>query len=105
MIDGLAKCLQPEIWVFKSRAGEYFTACHIEYLHMPELGIESEKGQNLTTYKDYEQLFKEYDQNHNIKRTGKTRRIAKIIEDKHRVAITCFEADPYHCHRSRKRWH
>lgn len=73
----------------------------IEYLHMPELGIESEKRQNLTTDKDYEQLFKEYDQTTILKGQAKLEELQKLLEDKHRVAITCFEADPYHCHRSR----
>ncbi|UTO27808.1 DUF488 domain-containing protein [Bartonella harrusi] len=33
---------------------------NIEYMHMPELGIASEKRQNLKTQKDYERLFEEY---------------------------------------------
>jgi hypothetical protein len=34
----------------------------IDYLHMPQLGIESEKRQSLVKDGDYEELFKEYDQ-------------------------------------------
>ncbi|WP_375660704.1 DUF488 family protein [Bartonella sp. CL71SXKL] len=33
---------------------------NIEYMHMPELGIASEKRRNLKTQKDYDRLFEDY---------------------------------------------
>jgi uncharacterized protein (DUF488 family) len=73
----------------------------IEYLHMPELGIESEKRQSLVTDNDYEELFKEYDKTTILKQQATLDKLEALLKDKDRVAITCFEADPYHCHRSR----
>jgi hypothetical protein len=73
----------------------------IEYVHMPELGIESEKRQSLVTDSDYEALFKEYDQTTIPKQQAALDKLEALLKDKGRIAITCFEADPYHCHRSR----
>lgn len=73
----------------------------VEYLHMPELGIESEKRQSLNSDNDYEELFKEYDQTTIPKQQAALDKLQKLLEEKQRIAITCFEADPYHCHRSR----
>ena len=85
----------------KSELASILPRVGVEYLHMPELGIESEKRQRLVTDSDYEELFKEYDQT-TIKR-GQTKldQLQRLLEEKQRIAITCFEADPYHCHRSR----
>jgi len=70
----------------------------IKYIHMPNLGIESENRQALQTKADYDALFAEY-----------TKRLKSKIDDmnylyylvthKQRVAITCFEKDVDYCHR------
>lgn len=73
----------------------------VEYLHLPELGIESEKRQNLITDQDYEALFKEYEQTTLSRSQPALDRLQQLLEQKRRIAITCFEADPFHCHRSR----
>lgn len=85
----------------KSELSNILTSVGIEYLHMPELGIEAEKRQDLVTDNDYEELFKEYDQTTIQRGQTKLDQLQHLLEEKHRIAITCFEADPYHCHRSR----
>lgn len=85
----------------KSELASTLSRVGIEYIHMPELGIESEKRQSLNTDKDYEELFKEYDQITIPKQQTALDRLEMLLKDKGRLAITCFEADPYHCHRSR----
>lgn len=70
----------------------------IEYIHIPNLGIESENRQNLQTKADYDALFAQY------AKTFKTKvedmaYLNELIESKDRVAITCFEKDVSYCHR------
>jgi len=73
----------------------------IRYVHIPELGIESDKRQELHSQTDYDTLFQDYE-----KTTLKNNHIALlkvkelIIKDK-RVALTCFEKNPLQCHRTR----
>src|SRR3989338_959639 len=69
----------------------------IDYLHIPELGIESEERKNLNTKADYEALFAKYRQALPIKEVY----INRIIElgTSKRVALLCFEADSNFCHR------
>lgn len=73
----------------------------IRYVHIPELGIESDKRQELHSQTDYDTLFQDYE-----KTTLKNNHIAllkvkeMIAKDK-RVALTCFEKNPLQCHRTR----
>lgn len=69
----------------------------IDYLHIPELGIESEERKNLNTKADYEELFAKYRQTLPIKEVY----INRIIElgTTKSIALLCFEADCDFCHR------
>jgi len=69
----------------------------IDYLHIPELGIESEKRKNLNSKADYEELFAKYQQVLPLKEVY----INRIIElgTTKRIALLCFEADCNFCHR------
>ena len=69
----------------------------IDYLHIPELGIESEERKNLKTKADYERLFAKYRQDLPIKGVY-INRIIELGTDK-RIALLCFEADCNFCHR------
>lgn len=73
----------------------------IKYIHIPELGIESDKRQTLKTQEDYDALFDEYEQTTLISNYKYILAIRDIINKDKRVALTCFEADPKQCHRSR----
>jgi len=42
----------------KSSLQKYFGNIGIEYIHFPELGIKSEKRNNLNSYEDYQNLFR-----------------------------------------------
>ncbi len=68
-------------------------------MHMPELGITSEKRRNLKTQKDYDRLFEDY-QNTTLKNNScAINKLYQIFLNKKRVAITCFEANVCMCHR------
>src|SRR3989338_7772946 len=69
----------------------------IDYLHIPELGIESEERKNLKTKADYDELFAKYRQDLPIKGVY-INRIIELGTDK-RIALLCFEADCNFCHR------
>jgi len=73
----------------------------IEYRHIPDLGIVSEKRQSLNSYQDYKELFDEYERETLSKQGANLLRLQQLLEQKQRIAITCFEADYHCCHRSR----
>lgn len=73
----------------------------IKYLHIPQLGISSDKRQNLKSLNDYKYLFDEYEQ-HTLQNSEKEiSELANLFYKEHRIALTCFEADFHFCHRSR----
>lgn len=72
----------------------------IEYLHIPELGIESKYRKNLNDISDYKKLFREYKKSTLPKNQNQLTHLEELLEKKKRVAITCFEAESHMCHRS-----
>ena len=71
----------------------------IEFLHISELGIESNKRKNLNTPKDYEHLFNEYEQEILPSKGKELYRLQNLVEEYKRIAITCFEREHTSCHR------
>jgi len=70
----------------------------IAYLHLPDLGIESSKRENLISKEDYQQLFERYLQELENKQIA----ISKILDlsnKYNRIALTCFEHSYEYCHR------
>jgi len=73
----------------------------ISYIHMPELGINSDKRQHLISQNDYDLLFEDYEKNTLQNNSNALLRIKEILKKEKRVALTCFEKNPLQCHRSR----
>ena len=73
----------------------------IKYIHIPELGIESDKRQDLRSQKDYDLLFEKYEATTLKNNHEALLLVRKLIETDSRIALTCFEKDPAQCHRSR----
>lgn len=73
----------------------------IKYIHIPELGITSDKRQCLSTQADYDILFKEYEET--VLRTAvvNIEFLSDLLKKNQRIALTCFEKKPIQCHRSR----
>ncbi|MCD4734902.1 MAG: DUF488 domain-containing protein [Bacteroidales bacterium] len=71
----------------------------IEYMHIPEVGIEPSKRQQLNTQADYDKLFDFYRSDVLENETLKQKEILKLLKNKKRIALTCFEANIYQCHR------
>ncbi|MCX6308752.1 MAG: DUF488 family protein [Bacteroidia bacterium] len=80
------------------------TACEgvgIRYLHIPQLGIDSDLRQELKTQADYDRLFDQYETTTLKNNLEALLYLKSIFESEKRVAVTCFEKDPAQCHRSR----
>lgn len=73
----------------------------IRYVHVPELGIESDKRQCLRSQNDYDILFDEYEKT-TLRTSGEyIQFVSDLLKQYQRIALTCFEKDPRQCHRSR----
>jgi uncharacterized protein (DUF488 family) len=71
----------------------------IEYVHIPEVGIDSDQRQELKTQNDYDCLFEEYKENNLKKSIDSQTEILNLLIQNKRIALTCFEADICQCHR------
>jgi hypothetical protein len=73
----------------------------IKYIHIPELGIESNKRQTLNSFEDYQNLFSDYEATTLKQNAESIKNIYDILMKNKKTAITCFEADKNYCHRYR----
>ena len=71
----------------------------IKYLHIPDLGIDSDKRQSLNTQNDYDRLFKEYAKITLVAKKTTVHEVLDILKSNKRIALTCFEAHECQCHR------
>ncbi|MEA1936959.1 MAG: DUF488 family protein [Patescibacteria group bacterium] len=70
----------------------------LKYIHIPNLGIESENRQTLQTKADYDALFAVYARTFTEKMKD-LEYLNEILLENQRIAITCFEKDVGYCHR------
>lgn len=85
----------------KSQLQKACTGVGIQYVHVPELGIESEQRHDLNTQADYDLLFDRYEKTTLKNNHSALLKVRAIIDTDKRVALTCFEKNPLQCHRSR----
>lgn len=83
----------------KSQLKKYCASLGIEYVHIPEVGIQSEQRQELNTQSDYDKLFAVYRKNNLSKTSSYQNEILKLLKQHKRIALTCFEANICQCHR------
>ncbi len=84
----------------KSQLQKACNGVGIHYVHVPELGIESEQRRGLHTQADYDCLFENYEKTTLKNNREALSKIRALIENYGRVAVTCFERNPNQCHRS-----
>jgi uncharacterized protein (DUF488 family) len=72
----------------------------VAYMHLPELGIASEKRKRLVKPEDFKTLFHEYEKMIMNEQAAALGKLIDLLNQFQRVALTCFEADPDFCHRS-----
>lgn len=78
----------------------YCNSLDIMYIHIPEVGIDSDKRQELETQADYDRLFSEYRVTTLSETADHQLKILNLLKEYKRIALTCFEASPCQCHRS-----
>lgn len=72
----------------------------IEYVHIPQLGIQSQRRRHLKTLDDYDRLLDEYEHYDIPRRMEAVVQLRHMMEEK-ASALVCMEADPSMCHRGR----
>lgn len=83
----------------KSQLKRYCESLGIVYVHMPEVGIQSEYRQDLNSQSDYDKLFAYYRKQNLAKTTETQIAILDLLKRNRRIALTCFEANICQCHR------
>lgn len=83
----------------KSQLKRYCESLGIKYIHVPEVGIQSKQRQELNTQADYDKLFSIYRKQNLTKTTKAQTEILRLLQENKRIALTCFEANIYQCHR------
>lgn len=71
----------------------------IAYVHIPDLGIDSDKRKGLTTQRDYDELFGHYEQAIMTEHKKSVSAVFDLLKENERIALTCFEAHHCQCHR------
>ena len=98
LIDVRKNPLSRKFGFSKSKLEQITKTVGIDYIHIPELGIESEKRSTLETMDDYIQLFDDYEKTLD-KHILQINYIYSILNSKNRIALMCYEKDPKMCHR------
>ena len=70
----------------------------IKYVHIPGLGIESDKRTSLDTLEDYKCLFDDYEKSLSDKQVY-LNSVFSLLQRYSRIALMCFEHEPEKCHR------
>ena len=83
----------------KSQLIKYCGYLGIQYLHFPDVGIQSDQRQELNSQNDYDKLFSVYRKNNLSKTTKSQNEILNLLKQHKRIALTCFEANICQCHR------
>ena len=99
LVDVRNNALSMQFGFSKTQLKTFCTSLNIEYLHIPEVGIQSEQRQKLKTQTDYDSLFDIYKKQNLKKTTSQQQQILNLLKDKKRIALTCFEANICQCHR------
>ncbi len=83
----------------KSQLKKYCASLGIEYIHIPEVGIQSDERQELNTQSDYDNLFAVYCKDNLTQTITQQQQILNKLKQHKRIALTCFEANICQCHR------
>lgn len=84
----------------KSQLQKACNGVGIQYVHIPELGIESEQRLDLRSQTDYNILFERYEKTTLKNNLSALLKINELLYSDKRVALTCFEKDIHRCHRT-----
>jgi len=82
----------------KGKLQHIMETVNIEYEHLPELGIKSDKRTFLEMPEDYEALFEEYAKMM-PKLESELEKLYAFFNFNKRIALMCYELEPKMCHR------
>lgn len=99
LVDVRKNSLSMKFGFSKSLLKKYCASLGIEYLHIPEVGINSDQRQELNSQQDYDTLFDIYKKTTLKETKSHQEYIIELLETHKRIALTCFEADVCQCHR------
>lgn len=100
LVDVRKNALSMKFGFSKSLLTRYCNSLGIEYIHIPEVGINSDKRQELETQADYDRLFKMYRETTLVETEREQTKILDLLKEYKRIALTCFEANSCQCHRT-----
>lgn len=100
LVDVRKNPLSMKFGFSKTLLKRYCNSLDVEYLHIPEVGINSDKRQALETQADYDRLFADYRNTTLLETMPSQQHILDLLKEYKRIALTCFEAEPCQCHRS-----
>tara|TARA_R110002050_G_scaffold45957_8_gene108380 strand:+ start:210 stop:1094 length:885 start_codon:yes stop_codon:yes gene_type:complete len=100
LVDVRKNPLSMKFGFSKTLLKKYCNSLDIEYFHIPEVGINSNKRQQLETQTDYDRLFADYRKTTLSETDEAQLQILGLLKKHKRIALTCFEAEPCQCHRS-----
>lgn len=99
LVDVRKNSLSMKFGFSKSLLKKYCESIGISYIHIPEVGINSDQRQELNTQKDYDDLFEKYKKTTLVETNSYQETIINLLTKYNRIALTCFEADVCQCHR------
>ena len=99
LIDVRKNPLSMKFGFSKTLLKRFCESLGVKYTHIPEVGIKSDKRQQLETQKDYDLLFEDYKETTLKETYSQQKQIIDLLNEYGRVALTCFEADICQCHR------
>lgn len=99
LVDVRNTALSMKFGFSKTQLKSFCASLNIEYLHIPEVGIQSNQRQELKTQDDYDSLFENYKKQNLKETTIQQHQILNLLKTKKRIALTCFEANICQCHR------
>lgn len=99
LIDVRKNPLSMKYGFSKTLLKRFCESLDIKYLHIPEVGINSNQRQTLEKQEDYDILFENY-KNTTLKETStQQQQIITLLNEHNRIALTCFESNICQCHR------
>tara|TARA_B100000949_G_scaffold108329_1_gene96151 strand:+ start:7095 stop:7976 length:882 start_codon:yes stop_codon:yes gene_type:complete len=99
LVDVRKNPLSMKFGFSKTLLKKYCNSLNINYIHIPEVGIKSEKRQSLENQEDYDILFEHYKKTTLKESPESQEQILNLLNKYNRIALTCFESNICQCHR------
>lgn len=93
--------ISKKVFFSKSRLREASEVLGIEYVHIPDLGINSSLRKDLSSKADYDHLFNKYEKETLATESSSLNYVVNLGKKHGRIALTCFEGSYKACHRGR----